>query len=180
VARSLKGMTVASFAGVLVGAMVSPPSAASTTAAALRCTLQATPQTPVGQPLPLRFTLTNTGAAPLKVLRWNTPFEGAWFAPFVIVTRDGGRALPYRGPMLKRGDPAADDYLPLEPGQSINAEVDLAQAFDLSRPGRYRVQPRIRLIDVVAPAAGASAPRARAQHQGAELACPAIGVTLAD
>lgn len=173
-----KGLTVTTFVGTMVGAMVSPPTAAASAAAALRCTLQSTPQARAGQPVPVRFTLTNTGAAPLLVLRWNTPFERTWFAPFVVVTREGGRALAYQGPMLKRGDPAAGDYLRLEPGQSDNAELDLALAFDLSRPGRYRVQPRIRLIDLVAPAAGASAPRARAQHQGAELACAAIGLTL--
>lgn len=163
----------------LVCAMAGAPVAAATAAGALRCLLQAAPQARVGQPVWMRFTLTNTGAAPLQVLSWNTPFEGAWFAPFVTVRREGGPALPYRGPMHKRGDPTAADYLRLEAGQSLNAELDLALPFDLSAPGRYRVQPRIQLIDLVAPSAGASAPRPRAQHQGAELACPAVGFTLA-
>lgn len=147
-------------------------------AAALRCALQAAPQGTSGQPVPLRFTLTHTGAAPLLVLRWNTPFEGAWLAPFVAVTRDGGRALAYQGATMKRADPQVADYLRLEPGQSVNAELDLALAFDLARPGRYRVQPRLRLLDVVAPATGTRAPRPRAQHQGADLDCAPVGFTL--
>jgi hypothetical protein len=162
----------------LVCAMAGAPVAAASAVAALRCTLQAAPRAQVGQRVWMRFTLTNTSAAPLQVLSWNTPFEGAWFAPFVTVRRDGGAALPYRGPMLKRGDPQAADYLRLEAGQSLNAELDLALPFDLTVPGRYRVQPRIQLIDLMVPTAAASAPRPRAQHQGAELACPAVGFTL--
>ena len=60
----------------------------------LRCALAAPARVAAGMPVMLRFTLTNAGSVPLDVLRWNTPFEGAWFAPFVTVTRDG-RALAY-------------------------------------------------------------------------------------
>ena len=112
------------------------------------------------------------------MLRWNTPFEGAWFAPFVEVKRDG-KALPFQGPMIKRAEPRAEDYLRFDAGQSIDAELDLALPFDLSKPGRYRVQPRIRLHDVFANVdEGTVAPRARAEHQGADLACPALEFKL--
>ena len=113
----------------------------------------------------------------MQVLRWNTPFEAGWYAPFVSVTRDG-QALPWQGPVLKRGDPAAEDYFRLEPGASRTAELDLALPVDLSRPRRYRVMPRIRLVDVF-DADAAVPPRPRAAHAGADLTCPAVEFTLA-
>ena len=142
----------------------------------LRCTLEAPARVAAGAPVMLRFTLTNAGGAALDVLRWNTPFEGAWFAPFVAVTRDG-RALAYGGPMKKRGEPTPAQYLHLEPGASEHAEIDLALPFDLAVPGRYHVAPRIRLVDVV-DATQAQPPRPRASHQNVALACPAVDVVV--
>jgi len=171
-------MTTKLAAVTLAFAMVSSSSLAASPAAALRCALEAPAKAAVGQPVLLRFALTNTGTVPLQVLRWNTPFEGAWFAPFVALTRDG-QALPFQGPMIKRAEPQAADYLKVEAGQSIHAEVDLALPFDLSKPGQYRVQPRIRLIDVFAATTGEPVPRPRAKHQGADLACPAVDLAIA-
>jgi hypothetical protein len=146
-------------------------------AAALRCTLDVPARGVAGQPVMLRFTLANPpDGATVQVLRWNTPLEGGWFAPFVAVTRHG-QALPFRGPSLKRGEPLAADYLRLDAGASATAELDMAPAFDLSRPGRYRITPRIRLIDVFR-ATAAQPPRDRAQHAGADLACNAVELML--
>ncbi|WP_374567816.1 hypothetical protein [Ideonella sp.] len=171
-------MTTTLAAVTLAFAMASSSSFAASPATALRCALAAPAPAAVGQPVLLRFTLTNAGTAPLQVLRWNTPFEGAWFAPFVTVTR-GGRTLPFQGPMVKRAEPQAADYLRLDAGQSVQAEVDLALPFDLSKPGRYKVQPRVRLIDVFDAASGDAVPRPREKHQGADLACPAVELTIA-
>lgn len=126
-------------------------------AGALRCELSVPPQGVAGQPVPLRLTLTNTGRQPLQLLRWNTPFEGRWAAPFVRVLR-AGRALEYHGPQFKRGDPSIDDYLALAPGQSGSAEIDLALPYDLARAGRYDVRPALALLDL---APLGSAPRRR-------------------
>jgi hypothetical protein len=151
--------------------------ASSTPAApALRCTLQAPAQVVAGQPVVLRFTLTNPGPVALQMLRWNTPFEGAWLAPFVNVTRDG-RPLDYHGPMVKRAEPKADQYLRIEPRASASAEVDLAEPFDLSAPGRYRVQPRLMIVDLFADSA-ADPPRPRQAHQGTTLACNAVEIRI--
>jgi hypothetical protein len=146
-------------------------------APALRCALEAPAQAAAGAPVMLRFTITNAGPAAVQVLRWNTPLEGAWFAPFVEVTHDG-RALPFMGPMIKRGEPDAAAYLRLEPGAAETIELDLAAPFELSAPGRYRVAPRIRVLDAF-DAATARPPRPRAAQRGFELACPAIELTLA-
>lgn len=144
-------------------------------AAALRCALQAPAQAVAGQPVLLRFSFTNTGSVPLQVLRWNTPLEAAWFAPFVEVTRDR-QPVAFQGPMIKRAEPRADDYIRIEAGKSIAAEIDLALPFDLTKPGLYRVRPKLRLHDVLA--GDGAVPRPRAEHQGSDLACPAVEIQL--
>lgn len=152
--------------------------AGSTSAApTLRCALQAPAQVAAGQPVVLRFTVTNPGPAAVQMLRWNTPFEAHWMAPFVEVRR-GGKALRYQGPLAKRGDPQAEHYLPLGPGESLTAEVDLTQAFDLSPRGLYRVQPRIFIADLF-DARTALPPRPRDAHTGADLPCAAAEVRVA-
>ena len=47
--------------------------------------------------------------------------------------------------------------------QARTASVDLTDVFDLGKPGRYRVEPRIHLHDVMT-GTQASLPRPRAQH----------------
>jgi len=143
----------------------------------LACVLQAPARAEPGRPVPLRFTLTNQGPAPVHLLVWNTPFEEAWFAPFVEVSRDG-IALPYAGPMAKRGDPSREEYIRLAPGASRSAEVDLAQPFDLSQPGHYRVEPRLRLFDVVR-GSRPRLPRPRGELASAALPCNAADVVIA-
>ncbi len=146
-------------------------------AGGLRCTLAAPARAAVGAPVELRFTLHNAGATPVWVLSWGTPFEPqGWFAPYVEVRRDGV-ALPYQGPKMKRGEPTAAQYFELAPGASRTATVDLALPFDLSRPGRYTVQPRLRLHDVaVGPAA--RVPRPREAHVGQPLRCNPVTIEM--
>ena len=143
----------------------------------LRCSLVAPATAVVGQPLPMRLTLHNTGRQTVQVLTWGTPFEG-WLSPFVTV-QQGGQALAYGGASLKRGEPDADEYLAIAPGRSRLAVVDLAEVFDLGQPGHLQVLPRIVLHDWQAGApVGAPLPRPRALHQGAVLECNSIDVTL--
>jgi hypothetical protein len=164
-----------SWAAVTLACMMAT-SSSSFAAPALRCTLQAPAQVVVGQPAVLRFTLTNPGPVALQMLRWNTPFESAWLAPFVAVAREG-RPLDYHGPMVKRAEPKADQYLRIEPHASVSAEVDVAEPFDLSAPGRYRVQPRLAIVDLFADSAG-DPPRLRDTHKGAKLSCNAVEIRI--
>jgi hypothetical protein len=136
------------------------PSAAPT----LHCTFEMASLAPPT----LRLALANRAALPLSVLSWGTPFEG-WFQPFVRVTRDGV-AIDYQGPSVKRGEPERSEYLRLAAGRSRSATLALAPAFDVSRPGHYRVEPRIVLHDVTTSAA----PRPRSAHRSQALACPAL------
>lgn len=139
------------------------------------CEMSVAAQGVPGRPVLLRMRLANAGTGTLHLLTWNTPFEGEWFGAFVDVFRDG-QPLAYQGPMVKRGDPQADEYLPLPAGRSRQATLDLARAFDLTRPGHYRVVPTVGLTDVVPGVV--LAPRTRASFQALALDCPPMEFTL--
>lgn len=128
--------------------------------APLQCELSVNAESGVNEPLPLVITLTNRGETPLEVLTWFTPFEG-WFADAIDLTRDG-RPLAYRGPLAKRGEPGDGDFLLLAPGEHSQADADLAQAYDLSQPGSYRLSYRAQPL---------------ALTRGVVPSCPAIDFT---
>lgn len=142
---------------------------------ALDCTMRAPTQVTIGQPVPVTVALHNRSATGLSVLTWGTPFEEAWFQPFVTVQRDG-KPVSYGGATAKRGDPERDEYVGIAPGASRDASLDLAHVFDFSIPGRYDVVPRLVLHDVAR--ATAPLPRPRAQHQPVSLRCPSLTVTV--
>jgi len=177
--RLLLGGGLGGWLGAWLGGPLAPAMNAQASPAAglppLRCTLGVPASARVGQPLPLRLTLHNRGRQTLWLLAWGTPFEQAWLAPFVTVQRDG-QPLDYRGAVVKRGEPGADEYLAIAPGQRRQATLDLAEAFDLDAPGHYHVQPQLRLHDWVA--GDASPPRQLARHQGAALACAPVDFRL--
>jgi hypothetical protein len=144
-----------------------PQTAASPTALTCRIELQA--------PAGIRFVLANPSQAPVWVLKWNTPLEG-WMGSIFTVTGPDGAELPYTGPMVKRGDPGRDEYVQIPPGGEVDAVVDLANVYNLSKPGRYRVQVTGGLADLAADAA--PVPRPREQHQGVELQCGEVELVL--
>jgi hypothetical protein len=94
------------------------------------------------------FTLTNTSSDGFYVLKWFTPLEGI-AGDIFRVERDGAE-LPYRGKLVKRGPPISEDYVWLEAGESVSAEVDLAEGYDFSQAGQYTIQFRSPQISQVA------------------------------
>lgn len=110
----------------------------------LSATLEAPSSLPSGEAVRLRFTLTNNSDVDLYILKWYTPLEGI-FGEIFRVERDG-QAIPYEGPLVMRGDPLPENYVLLEPGASVSAEVDLATVYDFSQAGEYTIEflsPRI-------------------------------------
>ena len=164
--------------GALLGAMLAGPPHVPPgvppgipPADGVTCHLQVAPSVVAGAPVWLTITLRNTGPAALRILTWATPFEGAWLAPMVDLTRDGV-PLPYGGATAKRGDPAREDYLLVRGGRARRARLDLGEAFDLRRPGRYRLVPRLTLADVAT--AGEPWPRERDAFRPRALPCPTL------
>jgi hypothetical protein len=123
------------------------------------------PQT-AGGPTGIRFQLTNRLDQPLWLLRWNTPFEG-WRGTILSVSFQG-QELPYQGPMVKRGDPIAADYMSLRAGESQIIGLDLSQAYDMSKPGLYTVKVAGGILDVIQ---DGTQPRPRDRFQPVELVC---------
>jgi len=134
----------------------------------------------LGAPLPLRFTLRNRGSAAVRLLRWGTPFEGGWLAPFVDVRLDG-QVLRWQGPQLKRGDPAPADYLGLAPGEQAEATLDLAEPVALERAGLLQVKARVHLHDLIIGADARPLPataRPRAAFRSLDLPCTSVDIRL--
>jgi hypothetical protein len=156
---SVAGLT-ALFAGTCMQASTSP--------SPLECRIEPRAPLTAGGPAEIRFVLTNPSRGPVWVLRWNTPFEG-WRGSIFTVTAPDGTEIPYTGPMVKRGDPGRDDYVQIPPGDEADAVVDLANVYDLGKPGRYRLQVTGGIADLTADAA--AVPRPRERHQGAALRC---------
>jgi hypothetical protein len=143
-------------------------------AATLECALSAPASVRAGQPVELRFQLTNRTAQPLYVLNWRTPLEGLWGNDFQV-TRDGTE-VPYQGPMKKRGNPSAQSYVTIAPGASVDGKVELSLAYEMKQPGRYRIAFQGKLLDVAEKQA--DVPRSLDAFQAREVQCPAVETTI--
>jgi hypothetical protein len=139
---------------------------------ALKCTLSLPPKVKLGDPVPLTFTLENTGGTPLKALNWNTPLEG-FFGNYLSIAGPSGE-VRYEGPMVKRGSPEADEYVRIPAGGKAQATVDLALPYGLTKPGRYTVTFKGSLFDVTAE----PVPRSSDKFAGMKLTCPAATFEL--
>jgi peptidyl-Lys metalloendopeptidase len=140
----------------------------------LECALSVPSSVRAGQPVELRFQLTNRTAQPLYVLNWRTPLEGLWGNDFQV-TRDGTE-VPYQGPMKKRGNPSAQNYVTIAPGASVDGKVDLSQAYEMKQPGRYRIAFQGMLLDVAEKQA--DVPRSLDAFQAREVKCPVVETTI--
>lgn len=82
--------------------------------------------------------VTNTTREAITLMRWELPSAKPESALFRI-TRDG-EAVAYTGPLIKRGPPTREDLVRIEPGATIDVEVELTAAYDLSRNGLYTIE----------------------------------------
>ena len=85
----------------------------------------------------VHVTITNPNDTPIRILKWFTPINGLERSLFTI-TRNG-ETVPYIGRMLKRAEPTEADYITLEAGGSITADVNLAEYYALSATDDYEV-----------------------------------------
>jgi hypothetical protein len=132
----------------------------------LRCSLTLPAVVRSGDAVPLVFTLENTGASALRVLKWNTPLEG-FFGNYLQITGPAGD-IRYEGPMVKRGAPEDEDYIALKPLEKKTVTVDLALPYRIAQPGRYTVHFTGNLVDVTAE----PAPRPLEKFKSMKLRCP--------
>jgi hypothetical protein len=143
-------------------------------AISLECSLKAPATGRVGDPVKVSFHLQNRATQPVYVLTWRTPLEGLFGNDWSIT--HGGAEIPYQGPMVKRGDPAEDDYVAIAPGAAADAEVEVSLAYEMREPGRYRIALRGPLMD--ATTNKTEVPRPLAQQKAVPISCPAVEIEL--
>lgn len=91
----------------------------------------------IGEPVTLNFELTNSTQDDYFALKWNNPLEGL-FSGYVVIKRNGTE-IKYDGPFLKRGNPLKEEYLLVKAGKSVNATINLAQAYYFDEAGEYEI-----------------------------------------
>jgi peptidyl-Lys metalloendopeptidase len=90
-----------------------------------------------GDALTVRFTARNTSPSAVDVLARDLP-QARRSGAALIVTRDGV-PVPYRGKLIKYAAPTAADYIRIPAGGTYAVTVNLADDYDLSRPGTFTV-----------------------------------------
>jgi hypothetical protein len=140
----------------------------------LECQIRAAPRIGAGRPVTVHFRLAQRAPETVYVLDWRTPLEGLRGDDFEIVRH--GTHVRYRGPMLKRGNPGARSYRLLAPGAPLEAEIDLALAYDFTVPGHYRVTFRGALMDLVTRAS--EIPRPLDALQSVTVPCAPITIEI--
>ena len=85
-------------------------------------------------------TLHNDTDAPVTFLRWGSPFEAALTRDlFDISIADQGARAGFRGRLIKRIDPAPEDFTVLAAGGSVEAIVPVVSYYNLTTFGEYNV-----------------------------------------
>ena len=85
----------------------------------------------------IHVTITNPNNYPIRILKWFTPLNGIERSLFTV-TRNG-ESVPYIGRMIKRAEPTEADYITLEAGGSVTADVNLSEYYELSSSDNYEV-----------------------------------------
>ncbi|MEE9412397.1 MAG: M35 family metallo-endopeptidase [Methylococcales bacterium] len=88
--------------------------------------------------LPITFNLTNTSSQPVRVLKWGTPLENGLNRDMFEVWQDDTR-VPYTGRQVKRGNPQAQDFITLEPNETISQKLDIADEYAVYDAGDYSI-----------------------------------------
>lgn len=86
----------------------------------------------------VKVTYTNVSSQPVQLLRWHVAGQQAIPEGLLEVSRNG-EPVKYMGPHIKRMAPRAEDFVVLQPGQSISGNADLSGLYDLSEDGLYTV-----------------------------------------
>jgi peptidyl-Lys metalloendopeptidase len=83
----------------------------------------------------VEFTLVNDSDKAVAVLKAQTPFFGVQGDLFSVELK--GAAAPYRGMLVKRGQPAADDYFTLAAHEVKSTTLDLSASYAFNVDGVY-------------------------------------------
>ncbi|NEN95711.1 MAG: hypothetical protein F6K50_09270 [Moorea sp. SIO3I7] len=122
-------------------------SACNTSKNSLQYRLDSQENYTINQPVNIVFMLENLDVQPLWVLTWYTPLEGLKGRILQVIC--DGEEILYEGPMVKRGRPTQEDYVLIQPGESVSKEVELSSAYNLPVAAVCQVKFRGTIHDVV-------------------------------
>jgi peptidyl-Lys metalloendopeptidase len=100
-----------------------------------------------GEPVKVHFILENRSDKKLFFLKWYTPFEGLNSDMFRITLN--GKQIQYEGRMVKRGIQSFDEYLLIDPENSLDTVVELSLVYNMNEPGEYQVEYRGKIYDFI-------------------------------
>lgn len=113
----------------------------------IKYTLSAKSNYSLDEPIIINFKLTNFSDRSVWILVWYTPLEGLK-GDILDIICDGNK-IPYEGRMVKRGDPVSQEYIQLSPGESIAKDIDLSEAYRLSKCGKCMLEFKGQIRDIV-------------------------------
>jgi Lysine-specific metallo-endopeptidase/Hemopexin len=131
----------------------------------LRQSIHMQPTYRLGEPVTLRYEVENTGGEDYSLLTWDTPLGGEVMN--FLEVRHEGRAIPYDGRLVKRGEPSAESYRTIAAGETVVEELDLSESYALEDPGTYTVTLDFRYPDAIR-GSGHGA-RRREEHEAVRL-----------
>lgn len=93
----------------------------------------------------IKVNLINTGAEPLSILRWETPFEKTLSSDVFQIERPTKiwplvETAKYVGREVKRTAPESSHFVLLQPGATISTQVVLNEYYDLEHADYYSVK----------------------------------------
>lgn len=138
----------------------------------ITCKMSAPAKVRAGSPVQLTFELGNKSKKAIYALNWNTPLEG-FFGRYLTVTGPQGE-VEYGGAMVKRALPTREEYVILQAGGKVSKSVDLAKAYELKTPGKYRIEFTGRIAD----ATTGKVPRAFEQQTSADIDCAPVTLEI--
>lgn len=94
----------------------------------------------------LKFTLTNNSNERVNVLKWQTPLEGIKNDMFWVKRQD--EVAVYLGKLVKRSAPKTQDYITLDPKESVSTNIDISEIYDISKSGNYTIEFDSQVLDV--------------------------------
>lgn len=96
----------------------------------------------------MKFVMKNESNTPIRVLIWGTPLEGLNSNLFDITGPDGEK-VPYLGKIVSRPAPdPAKDYITIQPGKSIEKEIDINDAYHIEKDGTYSLSHNFKMLDL--------------------------------
>ncbi len=130
------------------------------------CTIEMAPVYPLGEDVTLRYTIKNQTNEDRRLLCWNTLLEG--IGTWLWLDHEG-TIISYDGRLVSRGDPSPDEYVIVLAGASISGSVELSEAYDLSKPGKYEARVDTYIQDQYLTTAVPALARPLSSHQSCRL-----------